>query len=131
LKISIVNTHDVIGGAGVAAHRLYSALQENYPDVAYYVRTVSKQNSGAQSVFKNLLSEKISYYTFHAEKFLLYLKIKNKAQAFEYTDYRVGKDIHSFKEIIESDIIHLFCLLLRQTFLLDFAMSHSRILLDL
>lgn len=107
MKVVHINTSDIVGGAGIAAHRLHLELLNKGIDSKMLV--LEKKNDEKEVFTINrskyykfllkILNSKLEYLNFYRHK-----KRKNKII---FSSGKYGIDILSCKEIQEADIIHL------------------------
>lgn len=108
IKVALINTSDLNGGAAIACYRLAEAMDR---DKSINVKMIVKEKtSSADFVLSaNLtsISKKKGELNFALEKgsFLRHEISKSKRFLFSHPNY--GQDISKIKEIKEADILHL------------------------
>ncbi len=107
MKIAILNTSDLSGGAAVACSRLVSALSKSNHDVTYLVRDKTEHYSLSSSINNTLLKRRLAYLRLATEKGILYNKLKNKKDLFRFSLPYFGENIFSHPSLLDADIIHL------------------------
>jgi glycosyltransferase involved in cell wall biosynthesis len=107
MKITIVNTSDIRGGAAIAAFRLFKALREKLPGTRMLVRdkllftesVTGLNQTASQRIFIRL--------RFFLELLSFIIRAKNKEKWFTFSPANFGQNILNRPEIREADIIHL------------------------
>jgi len=108
MKIVLLNTSDLIGGAAIACHRLFQAHHQEKLDVHLLVWEQTKPNAqGIEDVSKSIPFEFIKPYNFYLEKLHFLTQEASKEVRFAFSTAYFGKDISKNKYIQEADIIHL------------------------
>lgn len=104
MKVLIVSTSERVGGAAVAASRLYVALRNKGIDVKMLVR--DKQSNDI-NVF-SLPNQKIQKIKFLFERFLIFVMNKfSRKGLFDIDIASCGVDITKLSIFKEADVIHL------------------------
>ena len=125
MKILILSTYDLNGGAAIAASRLMQALTNNEHQVKMLVASKTSDNinvSEASSVFGN----KTQKINLAIEKGLFLFHEKNKEIRYQFSTAVSGFSIHQNSLIEWADVIHLHWTL--QGFLSLLQMSHLQTL---
>lgn len=104
MKVLLISTSDIQGGAAIAANRLMSALLSSGLDVKMIVRDKESNNPNVVQVGSGYLN-KWNFYTERAE---IYANNKLKRQyLFDVSTASTGLSITNTTEFKEADIIHL------------------------
>jgi glycosyltransferase involved in cell wall biosynthesis len=107
MKIAIVNTSDIRGGAAIAAFRLFKVIHADLPETRMLVRdklTAIKDISGLNNSF---LKRCIIQVRFFLERISFILRSQNKDLWFSFSPANFGQNIIHRPEIKNADIIHL------------------------
>ncbi|MEZ4913839.1 MAG: glycosyltransferase family 4 protein [Chitinophagales bacterium] len=109
VRVSIVSTFDVSGGAAMAAWRLVEALQKNIDeiDVRYLTRDITVNNPTLARAKPSFFFRQKQYLRFLYERWQVYQQIASRKQLFLFSTANVGENISSFPAIQQADIIHL------------------------
>lgn len=107
MKVVHINTSDIVGGAGIAAHRLHLELLNRGIDSKMLVLEKKTDEKEVFTVNKNkyfkfllkVLNSKLEYLNFY--------KYKKRKNNIIFSSGKYGIDILTCKEIQEADIIHL------------------------
>lgn len=106
MKILILSTYDLEGGAAIAATRLMQALSKNGHQVKMLVASKTSNNINveqASSVFRN----KTQKVHLAIEKGLFLFQEKNKSIRFQFSTAISGFSIHENPLVEWADIIHI------------------------
>ena len=107
LKVCIVNTADVRGGAAIAARRLLHALRNNGVDAKMLVQNKRSDDPSIYSTTNSKWKKYLNYWRFLRERIPVAMKIAKKENRFAFTSGKFGEDISNHPLILESDVIHL------------------------
>lgn len=107
LKVCIVNTSDVRGGAAIAARRLLHALRKNGVDAKMLVQNKRSDDTSVFSTTNSKWKKYLNYWRFLRERIPIVMKIAKKENRFAFTSGKFGEDISNHPLILESDVIHL------------------------
>jgi glycosyltransferase involved in cell wall biosynthesis len=107
MKVLLVCTSDVKGGAAIAASRLLSALRGINVDARMLVQTKKSGNENVTALATTRLKEKINFLKFAFEKLIFWFFEKSKEVRFAFTLGMTGEDISKHPLVKEADIIHL------------------------
>lgn len=103
MKVLIVNTSELTGGAAIASNRLMKALRHIGVDAKMLVR--DKQTSDENVISLPRYSSK---WNFYLERLYIFLHLKFKREhLFEIDTATLGNDITRLPEFKEADVIHL------------------------
>ncbi|MBQ2878805.1 MAG: glycosyltransferase family 4 protein [Bacteroidaceae bacterium] len=104
MKVLIVNTSENIGGAAIAAKRLFNALNKNGAEAAMLVRDRQQNDSKAISIGYGIGSK----WYFVWERFVIWTtNLFSKKELFSVSIANTGMDITQTKYFKEADVIHL------------------------
>ncbi len=107
MKITIVNTSDIRGGAAIAALRLFKALREKLPETRMLVMeklTSTKNITGQNSSFWKRIFIRLR---FSFELISVIIRSESKDRWFAFSPANFGQSIANLPEIRNADIIHL------------------------
>lgn len=107
MRITIVNTSDIHGGAAIAAYRLFKVIRERLPETRMLVReklTTTKDITGLNSSFSQRFVNQLRFYL---ERISFILRSKTKDLWFAFSPANFGQNIIRLPEIRNADIIHL------------------------
>ncbi|MBT8195008.1 MAG: glycosyltransferase [Bacteroidia bacterium] len=107
MKVVLVSTYDVKGGAAIACNRLQQALIGNGIDAKMLVQYKSSEQDKVVSVDVNRLNRFTSFLKFAWERFVFKMQVGKKEDLFKFSLANVGKSISNHPLIKEADIIHL------------------------
>lgn len=107
MKVVHISTYHRFGGAAIAALRLHHALRLEGADSVLLVQDSDRPESHVAAVADGLLSKKIAFGRFVAERLYFSLKEKNKSLRFHFSPLWTGTDISTHPLIQAADIIHL------------------------
>ena len=104
MKVLIVNTSEMTGGAAVASKRLMDALNNNGVKAMMLVRDKESDDISVSELPKSWLQQ----WHFLWERFVIYCATRfSKAHLFEIDIANSGTDITKLKEFKDADVIHL------------------------
>lgn len=107
MKITFLSAFDKMGGAAIAARRLFYALKKRSINVAFLVQF----KTGGDDQVKTPLyakADRFIHYSFLAvEIFIFSFFRKSKREQYKFSTGLLGRNIASTKLVRESDIIHL------------------------
>jgi len=107
MKITLVNTSDIRGGAAIAALRLFRVLKRRLPETQMLVSeklTLSNDITGLDDSFWQRILNKLHFYL---ERISFIIRSKNREVWFAFSPANTGKNIACLPEIYGADIIHL------------------------
>lgn len=108
MKILIINTSELTGGAAVAANRLMKALRKSGIDVTMLVRDKKTNEPNVVSVSTSFISNKMNFIRFVWERIIIFLcNHFHRNSLFQVSIANTGIDISSHPLVKEADIIHL------------------------
>ena len=108
MKILILNTSELTGGAAVAANRLMKALRKSGIDTTMLVRDKKTNDPNVVSVNTSFISEKINFIRFVWERVIIFLcNHFHRNTLFQVSIANTGVDISSHPLVQEADVIHL------------------------
>lgn len=105
MKILIINKYENIGGAAIAANRLFEALKNENIDVNFLVQKTKNKNSLSTST--SFLKLKLNFLKFSLERLKILFHIKNRDKLFSFDSATFGEDISKNSAVRKADIIHL------------------------
>ena len=108
MKILLINTSDINGGAAIAAYRLMEALRKEDVEVRMLVNDKFSDNDNVISVNSSWLKRKINLFRFVWERLIIYAgSLFDRKNLFRVSIANTGTDISKFYEVRDADIIHL------------------------
>jgi len=107
LKILLINTSDTVGGAAIAARRLLHALVNEKIDAHLLVQEKRSKDELIYSTTHSKVKKQINFLRFAIERFLFFLREKDKSVRFSFSIANTGEDISKNQLVKEADIIHL------------------------
>lgn len=108
MKILILNTSELNGGAAVAANRLMKALRKSGVDVTMLVRDKKTNDPDVVSLNRSFISRKINFIRFVWERIIIFLcNHFRRNTLFQVSIANTGIDISSHPLVQEADVIHL------------------------
>lgn len=101
MKVTFLNTFEQHGGAGLAGHRIFSALKKHSPAELIYL-------SQFRGVFrKNRLIHTAPLIRVALEKLWLRKQLRDKSDLYKFETGVLGKGFRNNGYILSSDVIHL------------------------
>lgn len=108
MKIVILNTSELTGGAAVAANRLLKALRKGGVEVSMLVRDRNTNDPAVVSVNHSLIAKKINFIRFVWERLVIFVCNRfSKKNLFQVSIANTGTDITKHPLVKEADVIHL------------------------
>jgi glycosyltransferase involved in cell wall biosynthesis len=107
MKITIVNTTDIRGGAAIAAFRLFKVIREKLPETRMLVNEKLTNTEGVSGL-NNSFSQRIKIkWLFLLERMSFIIRSKNRELWFSFSTANFGRNIVNHPDIISADIVHL------------------------
>ncbi|MDX9697932.1 MAG: glycosyltransferase, partial [Bacteroidales bacterium] len=107
MKVLLINTSDTVGGAAIAARRLLRALIQNKIDAALLVQEKNSNDNAVYSTTHSKIKKIINFYRFALERFLFFIREKDKSVRFSFSIANTGENIATNPLVNDADIIHL------------------------
>ncbi|MGE0089284.1 MAG: glycosyltransferase family 4 protein [Bacteroidales bacterium] len=107
MRIVLINTSDINGGAAIAARRLLHALINEKIDARLLVQEKRSADNQVYSTTHSSIKRIFNFYRFAFERFLFFLREKDKSVRFSFSIANTGEDISKNPLVKEADIIHL------------------------
>lgn len=108
MKVAILNTSELTGGAAVAANRLMRALRKADIEACMLVRDRRSDDSKVVSVNSSFISRKINFVRFVWERLVIFAcNWFSKRNLFQVSIANTGANIARHPIIKEADIIHI------------------------
>jgi len=107
MKILLLNTTDLKGGAAIASYRLLNALLKKKVDVKMLVRDKFSNNENVFRTGYSALNKMGGFYRFAAERLSFSQYERSKDVRFSFSPANTGEDISNHPLVKEADIIHL------------------------
>ncbi|MDD2436478.1 MAG: glycosyltransferase [Massilibacteroides sp.] len=108
MKILILNTSEMVGGAAIAANRLMKALNKNGVNTKMLVRDKLSTDENVYTVNSSWIKRKLNFMRFLWERLILFLLTGfDRKNLFRASIANTGIDISKYLLVYEADIIHL------------------------
>jgi glycosyltransferase involved in cell wall biosynthesis len=107
VKIVLVSTADIHGGAAISCYRLLQALNKYGANVKALVQRKTSTSSLVETTTNSRIKVWINFYRFAFERFIFFLSEKSKAVRFSFSLGNVGEEIYSRSLIKQADLINL------------------------
>lgn len=108
MKVLLINTSDIVGGAAVAANRLLHALNNCGIEAKMLVKVKSSDDNRVISIGDSFLFSFFKKVRFIFERFVIFLSNKfSKNNLFAVSIANTGFDISNFDAVKEADVIHI------------------------
>jgi glycosyltransferase involved in cell wall biosynthesis len=108
MKVLLLNTSELSGGAAVAANRLMHALRNAGQDVKMLVRDKQSDDPHVVSIQTSWLNRKINFIRFAWERLIIFFSNRcSRMNLFQVSVANTGTDISKHPLIKEADMIHI------------------------
>ena len=107
MKITIVNTSDIRGGAAIAAFRLFKIMRKTFPETLMLVGEKLGSENGVVGLNSSIWKKIIFKFRFFLEIFSFIVRSESKERWFTFSTAAFGRNIARRKEIRNADIIHM------------------------
>jgi glycosyltransferase involved in cell wall biosynthesis len=107
MKITIVNTSDIRGGAAIAAFRLFKVIRDKLPETTMLVRDKLTTTIGVIGLNGSFVQRGFIQVRFWLERISFIIRSKNRDLWFSFSPANTGQNIAALPEIRNADIIHL------------------------
>lgn len=107
MKIVLLNTTDIGGGAALACYRLFKALQSSGHDVKMIVRDFQRNESGIYPSRSGVFADKLNMLDFVWERLTFLPSEKDKSIRYNFSLANSGINILDHPYVKEADVIHL------------------------
>ena len=107
MKIVIINTYDITGGAAIATFRLVKALEKQNIDVKMLVQKKKTDFQIIEQTNNNFFNQQKKFFNFAFERLLFKFKERDPSVRFAFSMANIGEDISKHKLLRQADIIHL------------------------
>jgi glycosyltransferase involved in cell wall biosynthesis len=107
MKIAIISTSDIRGGAAIAASRLFTALKSGGNDVRFLVRDKLSESTSVSSLDTTSIQRGYNFFLFILERLHYAVFMRSKELLFFFSPASVGRNIRSNKIIKDTDLVHL------------------------
>ncbi len=107
MKIVLLSTNDIRGGASVASHRLIDALNIYGEDAKLLVQSKESDNKNIISTTNNIFKKWLNFLRFAYERYTVLRYEKSKDIRFTFSPANTGENIHKHPLVKQADIIHL------------------------
>lgn len=106
MKVVILSTYDINGGAAIAAYRLMQSLENEGIDVKMLVAVKQSEHSSVVEV-SSLIGNRLQKINLALEKAFFYFKEKDNSVRFQFSTAQFGYNLVQHPEIQTADIIHI------------------------
>ncbi len=107
MKICLLNTTDITGGAAIACNRLTAALCKNNTEAVQLVQKQTSDKPFVKSTTKLMVGKYQQFIHFIREVRAVSKVVKSKDLMFSFSLAKHGEDISSHHLVKQADIIHL------------------------
>ena len=108
MKVVLINTFELTGGAAIAANRLAKSLRKSDVDVKFLVREKQSDDSQTFAFNTSYFSKIVSLFFFYYERLCIFWHNKlSKKNLFAVSLANTGNDISKNKIIKDADIVHI------------------------
>lgn len=107
MKVTLLSTYHLNGGAGVAATRLHRALQKAGTESSLVVEQVTRSESGIIGLANSFLSQKWATARFALDRLLFVPYEKDKSVRFHFSPARIGANLSEHPAVQQADVLHL------------------------
>ncbi len=107
MKITIVNTTDIRGGAAIAAFRLFKALRDRLPETKMLVSEKLTDTANVVGHDNSSWQRLMIKFRFYLERISFILRSDSRDGWFAFSPANTGRDISRHPDIQNADIIHL------------------------
>ena len=108
MKVLLINTSDIVGGAAVAANRLLHALNECGIEAKMLVKVKSSDNNSVFSIGDSLFTCLLNKIRFISERLLIFVANQfSKKNLFAVSIANTGFDISVIDAVKDADVIHI------------------------
>lgn len=107
MKILIISTSDIIGGAAIAAKRMTKALRDSGQDAKMLVNIKSGNEIFVQEYAQSSFKKKLTTFIKLFEKILFIPKEISKQERYSFSTALFGENLLQHPLVKEADILHL------------------------
>lgn len=108
MKVLLINTSDIVGGAAVAANRLLHALNDCGVEAKMLVKVKSSDDDRIISIGNSIYTRLLTKIRFVFERLMIFVANKlSKKNLFAVSIANTGIDISVLDAVKEADIIHI------------------------
>ena len=108
MKIVLLNTSELSGGAAIACKRLMAALKKNGVEVKMLVRDKQTEDSNVVSINKNFYIKVINIFRFLRERLVIWINNRfSKDNLFAVSIADTGNNLINNELVQQADIIHI------------------------
>jgi glycosyltransferase involved in cell wall biosynthesis len=108
VKIVLLSTFELNGGAAIACNRLMKALQKNGVEVNMLVRDKNSDDINVTSINSSWITGKLNYFRFVWERLIIFFNNHfSRPDLFKVSIANTGTNIVRHPLVKEADIIHL------------------------
>jgi glycosyltransferase involved in cell wall biosynthesis len=107
MKVTVVNTTDIRGGAAIASFRLFKAIHKVLPETKMLVMEKLTSAKDVRGLNKSILQRVFILIRFSLERISFIIRAKNRELWFTFSPANFGQNIAQQPEIRSADIIHL------------------------
>ena len=106
MKICVLNTSDLNGGAAVAAYRSVEALRQAGQEATMLVKQQQSQADFVHSPYQSRWAKAWGFFDFVAERLHFLPRERDRSVRFLYSLANYGKDLRQLPQVQEADILH-------------------------
>lgn len=107
MKITIVSTTDIRGGAAIAASRLFKTIHQYLPETRMLVQKKLGTSSFITELNQTFFRKAINSINFYFERISFIVRARSKNVWFDFSPSNFGRSISNLPEIKDAEIIHL------------------------
>ncbi|MCD8194092.1 MAG: glycosyltransferase family 4 protein [Tannerellaceae bacterium] len=108
MKVLIINTNDIQGGAAIAANRLLTALNKYGADAEMLVLNKSTDSLHISTINNSATTKRLNYLRFIWERLIIFIcNLFSRKNLFQVSLANTGTDISKHPLVQNADIIHL------------------------
>ncbi len=107
MKITIVNTSDIRGGAAIAAFRLFKVIHEKFPGTRMLAREKLSLTMNVRGLNNTFWQRFFIKFRFVLEAISFIYRSKSREDWFAFSTACAGQNISHLPEIRDADLIHL------------------------
>jgi glycosyltransferase involved in cell wall biosynthesis len=107
MKITLLSTYHLNGGAGVAATRLHRALLKSGVESSLLVEQVTKPEPGVIPLADSYLDKKWATARFGLDRLSFLPHEKDKSVRFHFSPATIGANLSHHPAVLEADVLHI------------------------
>ncbi len=107
MKITLLNTYHLNGGAGVAATRLHRALLKSGVESSLVVERITRPEPGVIGLADTSLDRKWATARFALDRLSFVPYEKDKSVRFHFSPATIGANLSHHPAVLEADVLHI------------------------